>query len=95
MYKDNLFQGEVKFLTGGNALNAMSPRALRLNGWDPHTDGIVRMRETQDTLCILYCALESCDSEVFISVRNMDLMRSTEKSICSRSLKDMGAGFFY
>lgn len=65
MYKDNLFQGEVKFLTGGNALNAMSPRALRLNGWDPHTDGIVRMRETQDTLCILYCALESCDSEVF------------------------------
>ncbi len=50
----------MKFLTGGDELLATSPRAERQNGCDPHTDGIVRMKETRDTLCILYCTLGLC-----------------------------------
>ena len=53
----DLFQGEVKFLTGGNQnarhefepSKAASPRAERPNRCDPGTDGTVRMKETHPT----------------------------------------------
>ena len=52
--KDNLFQGEVKVLTGGDArLSDKSTSLAGPSGWESRTDGIVRMKETQDTLCIL------------------------------------------
>ena len=50
----NLFRGEVKVLTGGDArLGDKSTSLAGPNGWESRTDGIVRMKETQDTLCIL------------------------------------------
>ena len=45
-------------------LRVLEPQGM--NGCDPHTDGIVRMKETRDTLCILYCALEPYVPEFFI-----------------------------
>ena len=42
-----MFQGEVKFLTGGDEL-WLRVRELSFggqNGWEPHTNGTVRMKE--------------------------------------------------
>jgi hypothetical protein len=79
----------VEFLTGGDELIATSPRAARQNGCDPHTDGIVRMKETRDTLCILYCTLE-------LYVPGFIFYRHTKQgsSIVRRPLKDRDTGFF-
>ena len=52
--KKNLFQGEAKFLTGGDKrmLRVRELCASGQNGWEPHTNGIVRMKETKIQICI-------------------------------------------
>lgn len=47
----DLFQGRVRFPTGGKEHYATSPRALGQSRLDSGTDGIVRKKETQDFFC--------------------------------------------